>query len=166
MRRLVVCLAFLVAVGGAVPAAAQDETGLRIRGIGPRVGVSISPHQFVFGGHLDLGDILPFTTLRFPVLEMGLGDNLWMGSAAVDLYYRFQDRWVGWTPIAGGEVAYYFGSLDLPDGANENFSDLGLVGILGLEREVGGNNRFGVELKLGFLDAPDFKFLAVWTFGD
>lgn len=164
MRRLVLVLVAMWVVAVATPAQADDE-GLRIRGLGPRVGVSINPHQFVLGGHLDLGEPFPFTTLRFPVLELGLGDNLWMGSVAVDLYYRLQDRWAGWTPIAGGEVAYYFGAYDLPEG-DTNFSDLGLVGIVGLEREVGGNNRFGVEIKLGFLDAPDFKFLAVWTFGD
>ena len=141
-----------------------DETGgFRFAGLGPRVGVSINPHQVVVGGHVDWGDPFPHTTLLLPVLEAGIGDGRFVGSAGADLTFRFLNRWEGWTPFAGGEIALVFGTQDAPGGGDEGFSDLGLIGIVGLQRELRGGNRFATEIKFGIVDAPDVKFLASWT---
>lgn len=163
MRRIFV----LVVVGvlaGAVSAHAEDRD-LRFHGIGPRVGVSFSPDQFVFGGHLDFGDPFPHTNLLLPVIEIGVGDHATVTSLGSDLLFRFRDRWGEWTPYVGGEAAILIITEDVRGGGNDTSSDLGLMGIFGVEKGIGADNRFGAELKFQIVDTPDLKLIAHWTFG-
>lgn len=140
-------------------ASADRDTGLR--GIGPRVGVSLEPNQFVFGAHADLGDPLEQTSLFFPVVEIGLGDDLTVVSVGTDVLYRFRERFGVWNPYAGGELAFVF--LDADKGSND--TELGLSGVLGVEKGIGDSNRFATELKFEIIDAPNVKLQVMWTFG-
>ena len=48
---------------------------MRFHGIGPRLGMTINPDQFHFGGHIDFGDLAE-NLMMLPNLEIGVGDNL------------------------------------------------------------------------------------------
>ena len=163
MRRSVVMgvvAAVLTAVGaGAVEA---REQALGLRGFGPRIGVSLDPNQIVIGGHGDFGDLFPQTTWLLPVLEVGLGDNVTIVSLGTDLLIRSRDRTGDWNPYGGGELALLFTSTD----GGADCSDLGLSGVVGLEKEISGSHRFATELKFSVIDAPSVKLTAIWTFAN
>ncbi|NNF07649.1 MAG: hypothetical protein HKN21_12880, partial [Candidatus Eisenbacteria bacterium] len=120
----------------------------------------IDPNQVVFGGHGDFGDLAPNTTWLLPVLEVGVGDNVTIVSLGTDLLIRAYDHSDRWNPYAGGELALIFFSKD--DVSDD--TDLGLSGILGIERQISGTHRFALEAKFEILDAPNVKFAAIWTF--
>lgn len=158
-------------IGGllAAPAAsAQDQAGdrdVRFHGLGPRVGLSITPNQFVFGGHADFGDPLPHTNLLLPVVEIGVGDNVTTTSLGSDLLFRFSDRWGVWTPYLGGEGALIITSVSNAHGNDASDAKLGLSGIFGVEKVIGESNRFAAELKFEIVNAPNVKLMAIWAFG-
>jgi hypothetical protein len=163
MRRIVVLAAVAAVLAGAGNAAAQqaqEDRGVRLYGLGPRIGLSINPDQFVFGGHLDFGDPIPHFTWLIPVVEIGVGDDRTVTSIGSDLYYRFYDRWGAWTPYVGGELALLINSVDNGD----DDTQLGFMGLLGVEKGIG-DNRFALEVKIKLVDTPDFKFMGTWTFG-
>lgn len=161
MRRIIV-LAAVLALAGAGAAGAQEasDRGVQFYGLGPRVGFSIDPDQFVFGGHLDMGDPFPHFTWLIPVVEIGIGDNATVTNIATDLYYRFYDRWGVWTPYLGAELGLLIFNPDV--GGSD--TELGFSGLFGVEKGIG-ENRFALELKFKLVDAPDFKLMASWTFG-
>jgi hypothetical protein len=147
----------------AVSAGAETRK-VEFRGIGPRIGVSFNPDQFVFGGHVDFGDPFPHTNLLLPVVEIGIGDNHTVTSIGSDLLFRFVDRWGVWTPYVGAELAFLIVTVDTPRRDDTN-TNLGLMGVFGVEKGIGADNRFGVELKFQIVDSPDLKLVAHWTFG-
>lgn len=162
MRRAILVGVLVGLVSGVGVAAAADRD-VRFYGIGPRVGLSIDPNQFVFGGHMDLGDPLPHFNLILPVVEVGVGDNMTLTTVGSDLLFRFSDRWGVWTPYVGSELAFVFSN---PYGVHGDTDvDLGLTGIFGVEKGIGANNRFAAELKFEIIDSPNVKMLATWTFG-
>lgn len=163
MRRILVFVIVGVLFGAGAAHAERRE--VKFHGIGPRVGVSFSPDQFVFGGHLDFGDPFTHTNLLLPVVEIGVGDHQTMTSLGSDLLFRFRDRWGVWTPYVGGEVAILIDTVDLPGGINDTSSNLGVMGIFGVEKGIGADNRFGAELKFQIVKSPDLKLTAHWTFG-
>ncbi len=160
MRNLVL-LALAVGLLCLAGAADAQDRDVRFHGLGPRVGLSIDPNQFVFGGHADFGDLFPHTNLLIPVVEIGVGDNITVTSIASDLLFRFTDRWGVWTPYVGGELGFIFANHDR--GGND--TELGLSGIFGVEKVIGQNNRFATELKFEIIDAPELKLMAIWAFG-
>lgn len=141
-----------------LPAASSAGPGLH--GIGPRVGVSFGPNQFVFGGHGDFGDLFPQTRWVLPVVEVGLGDGETWVTVGTDLLFHPDTEYGGWTPYVGGELAFQFASA-----GGEDLTELGLLGVVGASRPVAETNRFGLELKFGIIDSPNARLLAVWTFG-
>lgn len=144
----------------ASPAHAEDRD-MGLKGVGPRVGVSFDPNQFVFGGHADLGDVFPQTALLFPVVEVGLGDNVTLVSLGTDLLFRFREQFGPWNPYAGGELAMIF--ADAEGGGDD--TELGLSGVVGVEKGIGNSNRFAAELKFEVIDSPSVKITVGWTFG-
>src|SRR5438046_10192398 len=82
----------------ALPAPAFAATMARAvsTGIGPRVGFSSSPDQFVVGGQLVIGEVAPSLTFD-PSLEVGLGDHLTAVGFNFDLHYHFETR-TAWRP--------------------------------------------------------------------
>jgi hypothetical protein len=169
MRRFVVLGALVVLAGlarGATAAETQaaEDRGVRFYGLGPRVGFSINPDQFTFGGQADFGDPFPHFNWLFPVIEVGIGDSQTLTSIGTDLLYRLYDRWGVWTPYLGGEIDFLIDSVDTPGGGNDTSTDLGLMGIFGVEKGIG-ENRFALEMKFQLADSPDLKVAAIWTFG-
>lgn len=168
MRRvvyLVLAGAMLFAGGANAQDTKKQDRSVGFHGLGPRVGLSIDPSQFVFGGHGDFGDPFPHTSLLFPVVEIGVGDDRTTTSIGSDLLFRFTNRWGDWNPYIGGELAFIAVNYEVPGGRDDTETDLGLMGVVGVEKGIGSSNRFAVEMKFVIVDAPDFKFAAIWTFG-
>jgi hypothetical protein len=133
---------------------------LGFRGFGPRIGVSIDPNQIVVGGHGDFGDLFPQTAWLFPVVEIGLGDNVTVVSLGTDLLIRARETFGVWNPYAGGELAFVLTTA----GGADAVTDLGLSGVVGVAKLVNESGRFAGEVKFGIIDSPTVKFLVRWTF--
>ena len=166
MRRFVVMGAIIAIATLSRSAGAQDspDRGVKFYGLGPRVGFSVNPDQFTFGGHADFGDPFPHFTWLIPVVEIGIGDEQTVTSIGTDLLYRLYDRWGAWTPYLGAEIDFLIISVDEPGGTNDTSTDIGLMGQFGVEKGLG-DNRFALEMKFQLVDAPDLKVAAIWTFG-
>ena len=164
MRRILVCAIVVAAFGFTSYARADsgDKTGFR--GWGPRIGLTANPDQFHFGAHADFGNFGEHVRVQ-PSLEVGLGDNLTVFAINLDAQYRFASRWDVWTPYLGGGPGIFFVSVDSNgkvDGASD--TDIGLSAVGGIEKGLANGSRFFIEGRLGFVDAPDFKATAGWTF--
>jgi len=132
------------------------------RGVGPRLGVTVNPDQFHFGGHIDFGDLAE-NLMILPNLEIGIGDNLTTVAPSFELDYRFRSDWGAWTPYLGGGIGPVFYSAK----HGGSSSELGLYLQFGIGRGSSGSQsgHFFIEGKLGLVDAPDFKATVGWTFG-
>lgn len=132
-------------------------------GIGPRLGLTVNPDQFHFGGHLDLGDIST-NLMMMPNLEIGIGENKTTIAPSFELDYRFRSDWGAWTPYFGGGIGPVFHSVN---NGNSN-SELGVYAQFGIGKgsALSKSGHFFLEGKLGLADAPDFKATAGWTFGN
>jgi hypothetical protein len=130
-------------------------------GFGPRLGMTVNPDQFHFGGHIDFGDLAE-NLLMLPNLEIGIGDNLTTIAPTFELDYRFRPDWGAWTPYLGGGIGPVFYSYK----NGGNWSELGLYLQFGLGKgsSHSESGHFFVEGKLGLADAPDFKATVGWTF--
>jgi hypothetical protein len=131
-------------------------------GIGPRVGFTINPDQFHFGGHIDFGEITT-NLMMVPNLEIGFGDHVTTIAPSFELDYRFLSDWGVWSPYLGGGLGPVFYSFK-HGGSN---SDFGAYVQGGIMKGLSGRNSgyFFIEAKLGLIDAPDAKFTVGWTFG-
>src|SRR4030095_5524374 len=88
----------LVLLALAIPASAQQ---MGYYGLGPRVGVSSDPDQFVGGMQFNFGDFVP--RLRFqPNFEVGVGDDFTIITVTAPVHYRFKVDANG-VPPPGGE---------------------------------------------------------------
>jgi hypothetical protein len=150
-----VLLAF--ALTGSVQAQNRDR-GFGYQGVGPRVGLSIEPDQFVVGGHADLGEAFPHVRFQ-PNGEIGFGNGGTTIQLDADLHYRFLNEWDVWNPYLGGGLGWVHYSLDEADG-----SKFQIHVVAGIEKYIS-DGKFFLETKLGAVDeSPDWKFLAGWTF--
>jgi hypothetical protein len=132
---------------GATPLSAQTY--------GARVGVSASPDQFYFGGHVETPPVVD--RLRFrPNIEIGLGDNVTVVGLNFEFAYHFE-RKNGWNVYAGGGPALNFIDSDYFDGGAEG----GLNVLLGVQHEGG----LFFEVKAGAIDSPNFKVGVGYVFG-
>lgn len=166
MRRIVLFATLLgLGLGAGVPPGEAEAAnrGLRFTSIGPRAGFSIDPDQFVIGGQADFGDLFPNTTFLLPVVEVGLGDNRTTTSIGTDLFYRFRDRWGEWTPYLGGELAFLITNYDSP--GDDTHTDLGLSGLVGVQKGFSKANTIGFELKFEIIDSPQLKLMVILGFG-
>src|SRR2546422_5362153 len=112
----------------ALPLTAFAQSSV-VTAIGPRVGFSIDPDQFVVGGHLAVGPIAP--SLMFaPSLELGFGDNRTVVSGNFDLQYHFRTG-SRWHPYLGAGMGVNNETVGRRSGSDRTAS------------EVGGNVMFG-----------------------
>lgn len=125
---------------------------------GPRVGLTIDPDQ-IHGG-------LTFRAADFtervwfvPSVEVGAGDDIVTVAGNMDVFYVFGRGSAQWRPFLGGGPAIFFYDSDDFDGETE----VGL-NIAGGMRTGTKSGAFFGELRLGLVDAPDFKFTAGWMF--
>lgn len=160
MKKISIIVLSVVLLGGLSVLA--NTRPARFHGIGPRVGLTINPDQFHFGGHIDFGD-LANNLMMLPNLEIGLGDDFTTIAPTFELDYRFREDWGVWTPYLGGGVGPVFYSHD---NGNSN-SELALYLQFGVGKGSAGSEsgHFFIEGKLGLVDAPDAKVTVGWTFG-
>lgn len=151
---LIILLCALPAVAG------QRSAGFH--GIGPRVGLTVNPDQFHFGGHIDFGDLSP-GLMMLANLEIGVGEDITTVAPSFELDYRFHEDWGKWTPYLGGGLGPIFYSWK----HGNNSSDFGAYMQFGIGKGSAGSQsgHFFIEGKLGLGDAPDFKATVGWTFG-
>lgn len=165
MKKLMI---LVLAIGMlATSAYAEGETETTGSTIGARAGYSISPDQFFFGAHMDLGQLAgPMRIV--PNVEIGFGDNLTLICINGDLVYDFAD-----TPWSvGGELGIIYSSWDdgglsdIPgfESYDSSSTDIGLS-VLGDYRLVMSNGKtLLLEGKLGLTNSPDFKFTVGYNF--
>ncbi len=131
-------------------------------GIGPRLGMTVNPDQFHFGGHIDFGDISE-NLMILPNLEIGVGDNITTVAPSFELDYRFRSDWGAWTPYLGGGVGPIFYSWK--HGGSQTETGVYMQFGVGKGSSRSESGHFFMEGKLGLADAPDFKATIGWTFG-
>lgn len=165
MKKMVVLLIALSLV--ATVAMAEGETSDSSTGaIGLRAGLSLSPDQFHFGAHTNLGQIVGPMRL-VPNIEIGFGDDMTMICLNGDLVYDFPD-----TPFSvGGElginyVKYDFGDFESIPGfeVDDTSTDLGLSVLANYNLVMGSGKTLLLEAKLGLSNSADFKFTAGYNF--
>jgi len=151
-------LAFLPAASFAATAGAVDQ------GIGPRVGFSTDPDQFVFGGQATFGPIVENLTFD-PSLELGFGDHTTTVQGNFDLHYHFHINGSNWMPYAGAgaSIANYSHDENYPNSDNNETVAGGSL-ILGAGAPTSSGNRFFGELKFGLGDVPSLKLMVGWNF--
>ncbi len=122
-------------------------------GAGVRVGLSIDPDQFYFGGHLERGPMVENLWFR-PNLEIGIGSDRTLIGLNIEFAY--------WIPLQNSQLDFYVGAgpalnififHDGPPG-RDNVVEAGFNMLLGFAHDDG----FFTELKVGALDSPDLKF--------
>jgi len=160
---LFVC-AFVLLPASALAAGTHASMGGVATGIGPRLGFSSDPDQFVAGGQIIVGEVAPNLTFD-PNLEVGVGDHLTTLGFNLDLHYHFQTR-TTWRPYVGAGASLSVVNFDNDFyGERDSETDGGGAFILGAGVPTATGSRFFSELKLGFGDlVPSFKLLAGWNF--
>ncbi|NOT34290.1 MAG: hypothetical protein HOP12_08995 [Candidatus Eisenbacteria bacterium] len=160
MFRRVWILAVALAV---IPAAAHAQGGMIATGIGPRVGFTMDPDQFTFGGQVTFAEVAPRLSFD-PNLEIGFGDHLSVIALNADLHYHF-DTNTTWVPYAGGGLGINFISFDndLPN-SDDSTTEIGANIIVGVSAPTASGNRFFGEFKFGLGDIPEAKLMAGWNF--
>jgi len=130
-----------------LPAAAGD--------IGLRTGFSLSPDDFVIGGHYRTPPIAEY--LYFvPSAEVGFGD-VTMVAFNADLHYLFDVKSKLAPYVGAGMTINWFDS----EGNSDTEVGGGIIGGLLLGETSHG--RLFLEGKLGLGDVPDAKFLVGWN---
>ncbi len=168
MRRIFFATLIIGLLGTVTAFGGQRTAGFH--GMGPRLGMTVNPDQFHFGGHIDFGDLAE-NLMMLPNLEIGIGDHLTTIAPSFELDYRFRSDWGAWTPYLGGGIGPVFYSYQhdywYNHGHDNNQTDLGLYMQFGIGKGSAGSQsgHFFIEGKLGLVDAPDFKATVGWTFG-
>ncbi len=155
----------LVAVTLTALLATGAQAAVSATGIGPRVGFSVDPDQFVFGGHVSIGEVAPKITFD-PNLEIGLGSNVTIVQFNFDLHYHFAITDSDWRPYFGAGLGIAFNSRDREPPARDD-SETGVGGgiVLGAGVPTKSGNRFFGELRFGLGDeVPQLKVMAGWNF--
>lgn len=160
---LTVLVVLALAALSPAPAAAQaDSNDDAVRSniaFGGRLGYTHwnAVDQMHFGFHLKFGEIMPNVRLT-PGIEAGLGDDTTVITLNGDVAYDFTEFVVWpWNLYGGGSLSF---NTFKPSGG-DTATDLGLSGLLGLERSLASGHQALVEVRFGLVDSPDFKL----TFG-
>ena len=135
-------------------AAAQESVGVRI-------GVSVDPDQFFFGGHVETAPLLERLVFR-PNAEIGIGSDLVVIGLNFEFAFKIDLDDQRWSPYVGGGPAVNV--IDRSSGRSRGGDDTNVEGgfniLIGVEHEGG----LFTELKVGALDSPDLKFVVGYVF--
>jgi hypothetical protein len=148
ITQVVWLLAFAAGFGtfAVAPAAAQTSAGIR-------AGLSVDPDQFYFGGHMETPPLVD--RLRFkPNVEIGIGNDITLVALNIEFAYVFPSR-RAWNVYAGGGPA-----LVITDTRDDTDSGGGFNLLVGAEHQSG----LFTEIKVGFVDSPDFKIGVGYSF--
>src|SRR5260221_2530089 len=130
---------FLFFVLFAVPARAQVSAGIR-------VGASLDPDQFYFGGHIETEPLAEHIHFR-PNVEVGVGNNAKVVAINFELAYKFSAQ-QAWRPYAIAGPA-----LNIIR-TNSHTNGQGRINVgLGVEHSDG----LFAEAKVGAINSPSFK---------
>jgi hypothetical protein len=121
---------------------------------GARVGTSVDPDQFFFGGHYETRPLADRVTFR-PNLEVGVGNGFNLIALNFELAYKFPTS-KPWGVYAGGGPALNILRIRSHDSDTEG----GFNVLLGIEHRQG---LFG-EIKAGAIDSPNFKITIGYIF--
>ncbi len=160
--RLLVALIALTTLLAAPNSVHAQSDSLRIpanSAFGPRIGYTNwgDIDQIHFGAHLKLGEVLPNVHFT-PNVEAGFGGAATLIALNGDLAYSFTELVTHpWNVYGGGSLSLFFTNPDFGD----SDTSIGLSGLLGLERTLANEHQAMVEVRVGIMDAPDFKL----TFG-
>ena len=159
LKRLLVA----TVLAAAIPVAAHAATA--VSGFGPRLGFSVSPDQFVFGGQLTIGEVAPKLTFD-PNLELGFGDSETVIAMNFDMHYNMAVSGSDWRPYFGAGFGVNFLSQDRkPPTPDETNTEVGGNLIVGAGVPTHSGNRFFSELKFGLgSDIPQLKLMVGWNF--
>jgi len=124
-------------------------------GAGVRAGLSVTPDQFYFGGHVEVGPLVGRLWFR-PNLELGVGDDVTTLAVNAELAYWLGSARPAWRAYLGAGPAL---NVLVPKGGGSD-TRAGLNFLLGVAHRGG----FFVEAKVGAFDSPDFKLGAGFTF--
>ncbi|MGE5357746.1 MAG: hypothetical protein ACM3NQ_01925 [Bacteroidales bacterium] len=140
--------------GATTPALAQQP------GLGVRAGVSASPDQFYFGAHYDTGPLFDKLSFR-PNAEIGVGNDNTTVAGNFEFVYWWPIRRHPWNIYAGGgpAVVYYHHGNPHNDHEGDGSVNPGFNILFGAAHHSG----FFTEIKIGFIDSPEFKFGVGWT---
>ena len=130
---------FLFFVLFAVPARAQVSAGIR-------VGASLDPDQFYFGGHIETEPLAEHIHFR-PNVEVGIGNNATVVAINFELAYKFATQ-KAWHPYAMAGPA-----LNIINTNNNTSAQGGITIGVGAEHPDG----LFVEVKAGAINSPSFK---------
>jgi hypothetical protein len=148
ITQVVWLLAFVAGFGAfaVAPAAAQTSAGIR-------AGLSVDPDQFYFGGHVETPPLVD--RLRFkPNVEIGIGNDITVVALNIEFAYVFPSR-RAWNVYTGGGPA-----LVIMDTREDTDSGGGFNLLVGAEHQSG----LFTEIKVGFVDSPDFKIGVGYSF--
>ena len=125
---------------------AAAPVGAQSLSAGVRVGASVDPEQFFFGGHVETAPLVARLHFR-PIVEIGIGDGATVVALNFELAYKF--------PTSRSWGVYAFGgpALNIVNVGDNTESMGGFTLGLGVEHRDG---LFG-EIKVGTIDSPDFK---------
>ena len=145
-RRLWWALILVLAV--ATPGYAQLTGGVR-------AGVSGTPNQFVFGGHVETKELADRLTFR-PNVEIGVGN----GGTIVGINLEF----AYWLPTKTDPWKFYVGGG--PAAIITHVNNVGTSSGGGFNLLIGAQHSGGLftELKVGMADSPDVKFMVGYVF--
>ncbi len=146
-------------LAGLLVTAPVDANAQMIESKGVRMGVSNSPGQIYFGGHVETTPLMDNLSFR-PNAELGLGNGQYLMAFNLEFAYQI--------PIQGRPMSAYLGA-----GPALNFrSRTNIFGtrqtdlLGGFSFLVGLAHRDGLfsELKVGAMDNPGIKFAVGYTF--
>jgi hypothetical protein len=123
----------------AVPASAQVSAGVR-------VGASLDPDQFYFGGHIETAPVADRLHFR-PNVEVGIGNNATVVAINFELAYKFPPR-RPWHLYAVAGPA-----LNIVNTSHNTSAQGGFTVGVGAEHRDG----LFVEVKAGAINSPSFK---------
>ena len=130
-------------------------------GAGIRVGASVDPDQFYFGGHVAVGPLVERLWFR-PNLEIGIGDNRTTVGLNGEFTYWFPPfRNSQWSPYIGAGPALNLIRFDEDRfGRRDTAAEGGFNILLG----VGHRRGLFAEFKVGALHSPDIKIGVGYSF--
>lgn len=156
MLRTIILGLGLILLGGQARALQEPVS------FGPRAGLTSwdAVDQVHVGAHAILAEIMPNIDFT-PGVELGFGDDLTLLAVNGDLTYRFTElTTVPWGLYGGSGLSLLYRDSDHIDGK----TDLGLNAVVGGTYQLTGGNRLLAEVRLGIMDAPDFKLTFGFTF--
>lgn len=123
-------------------------------GLGLRAGLSRGPDQFLIGGQAEFGPVVE-SAYMVPSLDFGVEDG---NTFTANLDLR-------WYLLRLPETGLHFYGSAGPTVVLSPNTDVGLSLTAGLHIPMKHQRRYNVEMRFGFGDIPDFKFVAAFMFG-